>query len=33
MKGFLKNTFPLYRKVAATLKNLKSENIEKTGVQ
>ena len=33
MKDLLKNAFPLYGKVASTLKNLKiSENIEKTGV-
>ena len=33
MKDFLKNVFPLYGKVASTLKNLEvSGNIEKTGV-
>ena len=33
MKDFLKIVFPLYGKVASTLKNLKvSGNIEKTGV-
>ena len=33
IKNLLKNAFPLYGKVASTLKNLKiSENIEKTGV-
>ena len=33
MKDLLKNVFPLYGKVASTLKNLKiSENIEKAGV-
>ena len=34
MKDLLKNEFPLYGKVASTLKNLKiAENIEKTGVR
>ena len=33
MKDLLKNAFPLYGKVASTLKNFKtSESIEKTGV-
>ena len=33
MKTLLKNAFPLYGKVASTLKNLKiSQNIEKTGI-
>ena len=34
MKDLLKNEFPLYGKVASTLKNLKiAENIEKTGAR